>query len=144
MGKCSAGAMTHQEELVRSGKAEGSLDCNNHEMAEFQLLKSGCKAHSRTPTPDAEQVSASLGICLAGSCVRLPWRAKRPRQLVHLHGPPPPRTRMGHCCLEEVKQVGQNLASFNRECLTELRCKKEIHRRWKWAQAACEYWRGIA
>lgn len=33
---------------------------------------------------------------------------------------------------------------MNRECLTELRCKKEAHKRWKWAQATWEVWRGIA
>lgn len=40
--------------------------------------------------------------------------------------------------------MGQNPASMNRECLNELRCKKEAHIRWKWAQAAWEEGRGIA
>ena len=70
--------------------------------------------------------------------MRLPRRAKRPRQLIHLHGPPLPTTIMDHCYLEEAKQAGQNLAVINRECVAELKCKKEVHRRWKWAQATWE------
>lgn len=73
--------LLNEEEPVRAVKAECSLSSRNLETVKFKTLREVSKTNSRITALDLRRTDTGLlRVCLAGSCRRLPWRAKGPRR----------------------------------------------------------------
>ena len=71
------------------------------------------------------------------------WRAERLRTTVlFFNGKPPQRTRVVHN-VDAVRKIWQKEAWITRKPLSDLKCKKEVQRRWKQGQAFCDECRDI-
>ncbi|GAB0182133.1 mitochondrial enolase superfamily member 1 [Grus japonensis] len=62
--------LTNKERLMRSVKLKGSLGCSNHEMVEFEILRTVRRAHSKLTTLDFSRADFGLFRDLLG---RVPW-----------------------------------------------------------------------
>jgi len=62
--------LRNKEGLVEDVKVGGRLDCSNHEMVEFRILRGGSRAISRIKTLDFRRASFGLFKELLGG---IPW-----------------------------------------------------------------------
>ncbi|PKU38428.1 serine threonine-protein phosphatase 2b catalytic subunit alpha isoform [Limosa lapponica baueri] len=52
--------LTNKEEMVENMKLKGSLDCSDHEMVEFKILRAARRAHSKLATLDFRRADFGL------------------------------------------------------------------------------------
>ncbi|GAB0183347.1 hypothetical protein GRJ2_000800000 [Grus japonensis] len=62
--------LANKEGLVENVKLKGSLDCSDHEMTEFKILRAARRAHSKLTTLDFRRADLGLFRDLLG---RVPW-----------------------------------------------------------------------
>ncbi|GAB0179874.1 hypothetical protein GRJ2_000452700 [Grus japonensis] len=128
--------LTNKEGLAGDVKLKGSLDCSDHEMVEFKILRAARRAHSKLTILDFRRADFGLFRDLLG---RIPWdkalegRVAQESWLLfkgHL-------LQAQERCTPAKRKSGKNalrLAWMNKELLDKLKHKKEAYRGWKQRQ----------
>ncbi|GAB0206109.1 hypothetical protein GRJ2_003076500 [Grus japonensis] len=136
-------SLTNKEGLVRDVKLKGSLDCSDHEMVEFRILRAVRRALSKLTTLDFSRADFGLFRDLLG---RIPWdkalegRGAQDSWLVfkgHL-------LQAQEQCIPTERKSGKNTKRpswMNKELLGKVKQKKEAYRGWKRGQVAWEEYR---
>ncbi|GAB0176134.1 hypothetical protein GRJ2_000078600 [Grus japonensis] len=125
--------LTNKEGLVGDVKLKGSLDCSDHEMVEFKILRAVRRAHSKLTTLDCRRADFGLFRDLLG---RVSWdkalegRGAQDSWLVfkgHL-------LQAQERCIPTKRKSCRNTRRppwMNKELLDKLKHKKKAYRGWK-------------
>ncbi|KAJ7417547.1 glycerol kinase [Willisornis vidua] len=98
-------SFSHKEGLVGNVKLKGSLDCKDHEIVVFKILRTARRMHSKLTTLDFR--TANFGL-FREVVSRIPQdKGKRgPRKLVDIQGLSPTRSGVTH---PNTKKSGKNV-----------------------------------
>jgi len=126
-------------------KVKGSLDCSDHEMVEFKILRAAWRAHSKLTTLDFKRADFGLfrdllGMvpcdeALQGRGTQETWSIFKDHLLQAQEMCDPAKRRSG--------KTARRPARMNKELLDKLKHKKEACRGWKQGQVAWEEYREI-
>ncbi|GAB0178933.1 hypothetical protein GRJ2_000358600 [Grus japonensis] len=134
--------LTNKEGLVGDVKLKGSLDCSDHEMVEFRILRAARRVCSKLTTLDFSRADFSLFRDLLGKIAwdkALDGRGARDSWLIfkaHLQAQ--------EQCIPAKRKSGKNTKRppwMNKELLGKVKQKKEAYRGWKQGQVAWEEYR---
>uniref|UniRef100_A0A8B9GCV8 Reverse transcriptase domain-containing protein n=1 Tax=Amazona collaria TaxID=241587 RepID=A0A8B9GCV8_9PSIT len=137
--------LTNREGLVGNVTLQGSLDCSDHEMVEFEILRTVRRACSKLTALDFKRADFGL---LRNLLSKVPWdtalegRGAQDCWLIfkaHL-------LQAQERCIPTRRKFSRRARRppwMDKELLSKIRRKKESYKRWKQGQAAWEEYRDV-